>query len=103
MVSRDYQQKRNLGDAFNRIFQMISDQDKKIENLQASEGVGMRLDTTNTSNPPTDAQLDAAFGTPAVVGAGFIAILDDNGAHANEYLVWSDGTSWFYATGTKAV
>ena len=61
-----------------------------------------RVSTANVSNPPTDAELDTAFGTPATVGAGFTVIVDDNAAGTNEYLVWSDGTNWFYATGTKA-
>jgi hypothetical protein len=55
------------------------------------------------SNPPSDAELDSAFGNPETVGSGFIRLLDDGGAHANEYLVWSDGVSWWYAAGTKAV
>jgi len=58
--------------------------------------------TANTANPPTDAQLDAALGTPAAVGTGFLALLDDNGAGANVYLLASDGTNWWIATLTKA-
>jgi len=57
----------------------------------------------NTSNPPTDANLDAAFGTPANAGSGFFGILDDNGADANVYLCFTNGTSWWYVTATKAV
>ena len=60
------------------------------------------ISTLNCSNPPTDAELDAAFGTPATVGAGFQVIIDDQGGNTNEYYVWSDGTKWFYATGTAA-
>jgi len=59
--------------------------------------------TTDVSNPPTDAELDAAFGTPAAVGAGFTVLIDDAGGDANDYLVVSNGTSWWYATLTKAV
>lgn len=58
--------------------------------------------TDDVTNPPTDAELDTAFGTPAAVGAGMIGVLDDNGAGTNCYLVWSDGTNWWYAAGTKA-
>jgi hypothetical protein len=63
---------------------------------------GVNVSTADVSNPPTDAELDSEFGTPATVGAGFIAIVDDNGADTNDYLVVSNGTSWWYATLTKA-
>lgn len=60
------------------------------------------LDTTDVSNPPTDAELDAAYGTPATVGAGFMRLLDDAGGDANVYVVVSNGTSWWYTALTKA-
>jgi hypothetical protein len=63
----------------------------------------VRYSTANVSNPPTDAELDALWGQPATVGAGFKAIIDDNGADANVYYVVSSGTSWWYASMTKAV
>ena len=66
-------------------------------------GVVTKVSTADTANPPTDAQLDSAFGAPATVGKGFIGIVNDNNAGTNEYLCWSDGTNWFYATGTKAL
>ena len=57
----------------------------------------------NTSNPPTDAQLDSAFGTPATVGAGFVGILDDNAAGTAVYLCYSDGSAWWTIAFTLAV
>lgn len=63
----------------------------------------LKYSAANVANPPTDAELDAAFGTPAEVGAGFAATLNDNGAGANFYFVSSDGTNWWYVAGTKAV
>jgi hypothetical protein len=47
---------------------------------------------------PTDAELDAAFGDPTVVGSGFIGILDDNDAGTDILLVTTTGTAgeWFY-------
>jgi len=63
----------------------------------------LQVDTSNVSNPPTDAQLDTAFGTPATVGTGFTALLDDNGDGNNVYLVASDGTNWWHVALTKAV
>ena len=68
-----------------------------------ADGIKVTLHTDDVSNPPTDAELDAIFGTPATVGGGFVALIDDNGANTNEYLVWSDGTKWFYVAGTAAV
>lgn len=56
-----------------------------------------------TAVAPTDAELDSAFGTPATVGAGFTALLNDNGDGIAEFVVWSDGTNWFWAAGTKAL
>lgn len=69
---------------------------------QEAVGGGAIYSSANVSNPPTDAELDSAFGTPATVGAGFLGVVNDNGAGTNEYLCWSDGTNWFYATGTLA-
>lgn len=63
----------------------------------------LKYSAANVSNPPTDAELDTAFGTPAEVGAGFTAALNDNGAGTNFWLISSDGTNWWYVAGTKAV
>jgi len=63
----------------------------------------LQVSSADTANPPTDAELDAAFGTPANTGTGFLALLDDAGGDANVYLVATNGTSWWYATLTKAV
>ena len=63
----------------------------------------VEVSRSDVSTPPTDAELDAVFGTPAEVGAGWVQLVDDDGAGSNEYLVWSDGVSWWYASGVKAV
>jgi len=68
-----------------------------------TSGIRVPVSTADTSNPPTDAELDAAFGTPATVGTGFFAILDDAGAGTAVYHVSSDGTNWWYTTATKAL
>jgi len=57
----------------------------------------------NVSNPPTDAELDTAFGTPATVGAGFLAIVTDTGIGGPYWLVASNGTYWLYEELTLAV
>jgi hypothetical protein len=67
-----------------------------------SDGLRTEVSTDNTANPPTDAELDTAFGTPAAVGSGFLAILDDNGAGNNVYLIVSDGSNWWHVALTKA-
>lgn len=71
--------------------------------FHATQGIRSKYSISDTSNPPTDVQLDAAFGTPASVGSGFIAILDDAGAGANVYLIGSDGTNWWHIAITKAL
>ena len=63
----------------------------------------IQVSTADVTNPPTDAELDAEFGTPGAVGAGYVALLDDNNGDANVYLVFSSGTSWWYVALTKAV
>lgn len=69
------------------------------------EGVQTKYATDDVADPPTDAELDAAFGDPTVVGAGFIGVLDDNDAGTDCYICWTTGTAgeWFYVKGTKAV
>jgi len=66
-------------------------------------GLRTKVSTDNVSSPPTDAQLDTAFGTPATVGEGFIGIVDDNDAETAVWLCVAVGTSWWYEALTKAV
>jgi len=63
----------------------------------------LEQDVSNVGNPPTDAELDAAFGTPAALGRGFVATVDDADGDTDVWLVWTTDTSWFYVKGTKAV
>lgn len=55
-----------------------------------------------TANTPTDAELDSAFGTPATLGKGFIASIDENDADTNGMLVFTTAGAWFHIQGTKA-
>lgn len=48
------------------------------------------------SDPPTDAELDGIFGTPATVGQGFVGFVQDSTSGLRTYLIYSDGTSWYY-------
>ncbi|MCC6801539.1 MAG: hypothetical protein IT319_01545 [Anaerolineae bacterium] len=70
---------------------------------QEALGAAVEYSAANVSSPPTDAELDSAFGQPGDVGAGFVGIVNDNGGGTGEYVCWSDGTNWFYAVGTKAI
>lgn len=63
----------------------------------------IQVSTADVSDPPTDGELDAEFGTPAAVGAGYVAVLDDDGGGADVYLCVSDGTNWWYVALSKAV
>ncbi|MFA5037766.1 MAG: hypothetical protein WC479_11400 [Candidatus Izemoplasmatales bacterium] len=71
----------------------------------ATGGIQTIKSVANVSAPPTDAELDSAFGDPTVVGSGFIGIVDDNDAGTDCYICWTTGTAgeWFYLAGTKAL
>ena len=56
----------------------------------------------SSSDAPSLAEIVAAFGSAATVGAGYLGIIDDAGAGSNCVLCVSDGTNWFYAALTKA-
>lgn len=73
--------------------------------LKQVTGASFTRATDDVSSPPTDAELDAAFGTPPTVGPGFIGILDDNDGGTVCYICWTTGTDgeWFYEEGTKAI
>jgi hypothetical protein len=67
-------------------------------------GIRTHHSEDNVSSPPTDAEIDGAFGTPAAVGEGFIGLIDDNNANTTAWIVVSLGGSWWYPpTLTKAV
>jgi len=79
---------------------------KRINNLwadriRAGSGFNTMYDTSNVSDPPTDANLDAAFGTPATLGGGFIGIVDDlgNEAAGDVWLVFTTATKWWIISG----
>jgi hypothetical protein len=70
--------------------------------LHISGDMRQTVHTDDVSTPPTDAELDAIFGTPATVGAGFSVYLNDDGAGNNFYHIVSDGTNWWIFTPAKA-
>ena len=65
-------------------------------------GVRVRVATDNVSSPPTDAQLDTAFGSPATLGEGFVGLVDDNGAGTTVWAVFVVNGAWWYEGLTKA-
>jgi|6_EtaG_2_1085325.scaffolds.fasta_scaffold29266_1 hypothetical protein len=68
----------------------------------ATGGLRTKVSVDNINDPPTDEDLDSAFGTPAALGEGFVGILDDNSADTDVYICYTSDTSWFYIKGTKA-
>lgn len=70
--------------------------------MTAAGGVATKSVAANISDPPTDAELDAAFGEPATVGDGFIGVITDNSGGTKSYVVWAHGTTWEYAVGAVA-
>lgn len=77
--------------------------DERIERLETSGRGGLVYSADNVSNPPTDAELDTAFGVAADLFNGFQGLVNDNGA---DTLVWEcsvAGGAWFYTLKTKAV
>ena len=85
----------------------IAQLEDRLHELERSAKTGaatlLEINITDVSNPPTDAQLDAIFGTPAQVGAGYMAIVNDAGASSNVWLVVSDGLYWWYEALTVCV
>jgi hypothetical protein len=64
--------------------------------------VGLKNNSSNVSNPPTDSELDAIFGSPSDLGAGRIGFVTDSDSD-NTYQVMSDGSFYYVLTGTKVV
>lgn len=62
--------------------------------------ITQKVYTNNVSNPPTAAELNAAF--PNAV-EGETLYIDDNNAGINFYQVVKEGTNWWIFTGTKAL
>ena len=71
--------------------------------LTATTGIVNVQSVVDFSSPPTDAELDSAFGTPATVGRGFIATIVDADGDTAGWTVWASDASWYYIAGTKAV
>jgi hypothetical protein len=71
--------------------------------ITAPAGVQGMLGTAAnlTDTTPTSAEFDTAFGAPNKTKGGFIGVVEDSGSTV-AYLVFSDGTTWHFCTGTGA-
>lgn len=75
-----------------------------IATMQAAEVAGGGpISEANVSNPPTDAQLDSAFGAPANISEGMLKWIDDNGAATAVWGAVPINGAWWYWSLTKAV
>jgi len=57
--------------------------------------------SSNVSNPPTDAELDALFTSPATQGDGWTVYIDDSDSD-NFYQIVASGSLWFIFTAAEA-
>jgi len=68
-----------------------------------SAGLRTKQDVSNVHDTaPTAASLTAAFGSPATLGRGFVATIDDADGDTNGYLVFTSDASWYFLKFTKA-
>lgn len=81
----------------NEVVKRLTDIERRLRKLESygDRVARPRYGNFNFSSPPTDAEMDAQFGTPATVGAGFTAIIDDTTPTPAVWFVVSDGTSWW--------
>jgi len=62
-----------------------------------------RVAAQDVSDPPTDAELDAIFGDPSVLGEGYTGYINDDAGGVNNYIVWVSDGKWVYQKGTVAI
>lgn len=77
--------------------------ERQLDQAMTNEAYRVSVSTANVSNPPTDAELDTAFGQPATLGPGFLGFVDDNNAQANFWFVATCSSRWIYVAMTMAV
>ena len=66
-------------------------------------GIRTKMAINNVNDTtPTAAELTTSFGTPAAVGSGFVGVVKDNDTDTNGFLVFSNGTSYYFLKFTKA-
>lgn len=70
---------------------------KSIKNLESNQSHPLATASGTVSSPPTTSEINAVFDTPANVGTDFIGLIIDS-VNGNEWLVWTDGTTWYVIT-----
>lgn len=76
--------------------------DSQTAKLHVDGDLRLEMHTDNVSDPPTTAELNSALGSASTVGAGYMALLDDNNAGSDVYLCVSTGSNWGYVKMTLA-
>lgn len=72
-------------------------------NQLQTDGINVPQSVANvTEAAPTAAELTATFGSPATLGRGFVATVDDNNGDTAGLLVWTSDASWYWVAGTKS-
>lgn len=67
---------------------------KSVKNLESKQSHPILSVTATVSSPPTTAEINAAFDTPANVGTDFTGLIIDS-TNGNEWQVWTDGSNWY--------
>ena len=73
-----------------------------VKRLEANENYPLGSFAGTTSNPPTLAQINGIIDTPANIGVDYIALIVD-AVNSRYWLVWTDGTNWYYEQVNVAV
>lgn len=76
---------------------------ERLVSVLLARDSGIVISTDNVTNPPTDAELDTAFGDAATLYNGFVGLVDDNGAGTVVWLCCIVNNAWWYEQLTKAV
>jgi len=87
------------------IAQLLS-RTKELERYQSqsvARSPSVVIANDNVTNPPTDAELDTAFGDAATLPNGFVGLLDDNGAGSVVWFCAIVNDRWWYEQLTVAV
>lgn len=75
--------------------------ERRLDIMGSKDAPTVRYAESDTSTPPTDAQVDTLFGTAANLHGGFIGIIyDTSTASTASYIVWVANDSWYRADGT---
>ena len=77
--------------------------ERQLAALLAGVETDIAYSIANVSSPPTDAELDGAFDTPANLYNGFVGLVNDADGDANLWICYVAGAVWGYEQLTVAV